>query len=610
VFRFVSCLVFNLMKKIIIISVILLAGTGYFLISCIQKKQSPESGISRTLISQVDNFQNLCSGLLTSAENKTVDEKKLQQEFLELRLAYKRIEWATEYFDPATSRLVNGPPVPEVEPGSFQVFPPAGLQIMEGFLFPRYDSSKTHELIYQIQMLGAGCEIYKKRFANIGIFDWQVFDAVKLEMFRIITLGIVGFDNPQTLNSSRESRASMESLQKVLGYYLDEGDSENISAKMASAIAYLSTHEDFDRFNRMEFITIHSNPITTSITELEKKLKIHVIKYNRLLNQEAKTLFDTDAFNVNAYAPDHSSFITDKKVALGKELFSDPRLSGAGTRSCQSCHQPEKAFTDGLQKNTAIGDHELLTRNTPTLINAALQPALFYDLRVNTLEEQSVTVVQSASEMHGSMVASVKKLWEDKNYRKQFLEAFPYEDSTRIDTFEVMNAIGSFIRSLVSLNSRFDIYMRGDHTALNASEINGFNLFMGKAKCGTCHYMPLFNGTFPPRFIKIESEVIGVPKTIKNKEIDGDPGRWSVLKTPSYLHAFKIPTVRNAARTAPYMHNGVFSSLEEVLDFYKKGGGVGLGFSLDNQTLPFDTLKLNVTETADIIAFIRSLDSK
>jgi cytochrome c peroxidase len=191
-----------------------------------------------------------------------------------------------------------------------------------------------------------------------------------------------------------------------------------------------------------------------------------------------------------------------------------------------------------------------------------------------------------------------------------FLTAFPYEDSTRIDTFEVMNAIGSYIRSLVFLNSRFDEYMRGDKSKMNSDEINGFNLFMGKAKCATCHYMPLFNGTFPPRFAKIEAEVIGVPKSKKENIIDPDMGRYSIVKVESFKHAFKTSTVRNAALTAPYMHNGVFSTLEELMDFYNKGGGAGLGIKIENQTLPFDSLSLSRKEQDDIISFIRSLNSQ
>jgi cytochrome c peroxidase len=597
------------MKKLFCISVILLVAASCGLFSCKQKTPAPEKTIAQELLIQIDSFSAACQALDESFMNGSAGQKELQELFLRARLAYKKIEWATEYFVPATSRGVNGPPVPEVEI-SGAVIEPAGLQVIEGLLFPTYDTSRKKQLTEQLSLLQSDCVKYKTHFANIDIFDWQVFDAAKLELFRIMTLGITGFDNPLTLKSMPESATALESLQHVLAFYGNQEQDAQLHEDIESAIKYLLANTDFNSFNRMAFIMDHANAVTTGISNLEEKLQIHVIRYNRLVNQDAKTLFDTNTFNVNAYAPDQASFISDEKVALGKKLFSDPILSGSGKRSCQSCHQPEKAFTDGLVKNTVIDETALLGRNTPTLINAALQPALFYDSRVGTLEDQSHTVVQSNTEMHGSMQLSVQQLWKDTMYRRLFLSAFPQGDRNRIDTFEVMNAIGSFIRSLTFLNSRFDEYMRGNKTAMNAVEINGFNLFMGKAKCATCHYMPLFNGTFPPRFVKIESEVIGVPKTIEEKEIDTDLGSYAIVKNESFRHAFKISTVRNAARTAPYMHNGVFTSLEQVLDFYDKGGGMGLGLRIKNQTLPSDKLGLNQQERVDIIAFIKSLDSR
>ena len=578
------------MKKYIQLSVLLVLISCFISVSCQEKATVPEKEIAKTLLTQIDSFSSACSLLKKYAESASAaDQTTVQQAFLQCRLSYKKFEWAAEYFEPLTAKALNGPPVQEVEI-SGQVFEPSGLQIIEGLLFPVYDTTHKRELLKQIAVLQEGCERYRIRFKNIDILNWQVFDAAKLEVFRIETLGITGFDNPLTKKSMEESAAALAGVQQALVRYEKKTDSGQLAGQLNRAGDYLTDHPAFDQFNRMEFITAHANPVTENISDLESKLNIHVIRYNRLLNQDAKTLFDTNAFNVNAYAPDHSSFISDDKVALGRILFSDPVLSGSGKRSCQSCHHPGQAFTDGLPKNTIIGQDELLERNTPTLINAALQPALFYDLRVNTLEDQSVSVVQSTKEMHGSMVMSVKRLWMDKKYRKMFLTAFPFEDSTRIDTFEVMNAIGSYIRSLVFLNSRFDEYMRGDRSKLNADEISGFNLFMGKAKCATCHYMPLFNGTFPPRFARIEAEVIGVPVSMKENMIDPDLGRYAVIKVESFKHAFKTSTVRNAALTPPYMHNGVFNTLEQVMDFYNKGGGVGLGIKLENQTLPFDSL--------------------
>ena len=127
------------------------------------------------------------------------------------------------------------------------------------------------------------------------------------------------------------------------------------------------------------------------------------------------------------------------------------------------------------------------------------------------------------------MKAAAQKLWHNDTYRKLFSNAFPKKERKEIDTLEIANAIGSYVRNLTALNSRFDEYMRGNKSAMSTDEVNGFNLFMGKAKCATCHYMPLFNGTFPPRYMKIESEVIGVPRSVFKNVIDTDMGRYDVI---------------------------------------------------------------------------------
>ena len=582
---------------------LIVAGWAVFY-ACTEMKPPPEKEIAEKLLMQIDSFSVVCHELGTAIDSGRADQGRLQQLFLAARLAYKKIEWAAEYFDPTAAKSVNGPPVQEVEPDG-RVIDPAGLQVMEALLFPVYDTAHRADIHAQLGRIQNACANYKRHFANIDILDWQVFDATKLEVFRIMTLGITGFDNPLSQKSMVESAASIESMKEVLGRYPG-----TLGERFAAAGRYLSANPDFNSFDRARFITDYANTLSIGISELQQSLKIHVTRYNRLLNQDAKTLFDTNAFNVNAYVPDYVSFATPDRIALGKLLFADPALSATGTRSCQTCHQPARAFTDGLQKNTVLGNDALLPRNTPTLINAALQPAQFYDLRVNTLEDQSRTVVQNNAEMHGDMKLSVQRLWQDTVYRRLFGIAFPKKGRVGIDTLEVMNAIGSFVRSLVFLNSRFDAYMRGDKRALTGSEVNGFNLFMGKARCGTCHYMPLFNGTFPPRYMKIETEVIGVPGKADGAVIDSDPGRYAIVQTESFRHAFKTTTVRNAARTAPYMHNGVFTTLEQVLDFYNKGGGKGLGMNVGNQTLPFDKLDLTEQERADIIAFIHALDSK
>jgi len=167
--------------------------------------------------------------------------------------------------------------------------------------------------------------------------------------------------------------------------------------------------------------------------------------------------------------------------------------------------------------------------------------------------------------------------------------------------------IAAYIRSLQQMSTPFDRYMKGDTAALSAWAVKGFNLFMGKAKCGTCHFMPLFNGAVPPYFDKIESEVLGVPLSKDQAVVDTDSGAYNIYRIGYQMYSFKTPTVRTSTQTAPYMHNGIYQTLDEVIDFYDHGGGAGLGIELEFQTLPSDSLHLTAEEKQQIKAFLEVL---
>ena len=167
--------------------------------------------------------------------------------------------------------------------------------------------------------------------------------------------------------------------------------------------------------------------------------------------------------------------------------------------------------------------------------------------------------------------------------------------------------MASYVRSLSQYNSKFDEYLR-DEVEYSSDEKAGFNLFAGKAKCATCHFIPLTNGTVPPNFMKTESEILGVPN--RHNYLDTDLGKYELTQAEIHRNSFKTPTIRNIELTAPYMHNGVFKTLEEVIDFYNKGGGIGLGFKVPNQTLPEDELLLSDKEKKQLIAFMKTLTDK
>ncbi len=593
---------------------------GLFHPSCLlpadHDNSSVESRITDTVLAQVTAFHSFIKNdFLPAAMKKKSNQQELQSLFRKSRILFKKFEWAAAYFDGATTQRVNGPPVQEVDnadllnPAYTFAIRPSGLQVIGALLFPKYNYANKKKLVKQLQLLVSNCNIYESYFTNHRLTAWRILDAAKQEVFRILTLGITDYDNPLIQNSMEESAAALESLKGVLARY-STNEGAGLTRQVAAAVQYLETHDDFDTFNRAEFIVQYGNKITAAITALQEKLHLFTIKYNRLLNQTAKTLFDSNAYNANAFAPHPQSVTTKAKVRLGKKLFSDAALSGTGTRSCASCHQPAHAFTDGLVKNTNIHGNTSLDRNTPTLLNAALQSNYFYDMRTLTLEAQARDVLENQSEMAGSLKEIVNYLDHNKIYKKLFSEAFPGKNDMSIDSSEVLHAIAAYVRSLVKLNSRFDQFMRGDSTALTKEEIKGFNLFMGKAKCATCHFMPLFNGITPPKYVRSEAEVIGVPQSPNDTIIDPDPGWYNIIGIPAYKYAFKTPTIRNIAKTAPYMHNGIFSTLKQVMDFYNNGGGVGTGVHIDNQTLSEDSLHLTDKETNEIIAFMKSLNSR
>ncbi len=450
------------------------------------------------------------------------EKEPLLATFKALRNKYKRLEWAVEYYMPTIARFVNGAPLPEIEQPEVVVLGPHGLQVMEELIVDT--SIDTAALHHETVLLKSYCISIKDNISAAGFTKEQLFDAVKKEIFRIITLGITGFDPPSIKTGIGESAVALKSMLHIVPFL--KGNSA-LTQKINAAIHYLHQHRSFDEFDRMAFIKNFANPITRTLVAQQKQAGI--------------------------------PFIQLHKIRLGEKLFYDNILSKAQQRSCASCHKPELYFTDGVAKNTILNSTKNLQRNTPTLLNAALQTAMFYDLRTPSLEHQANEVVNNKDEMHRNFEMAISKITADTQYMRLYKAA--YTDSL-ISRQNLLQAIASYIKSLPRLNSKFDEYMRGNDTAMNPNEIAGFNLFSGKAKCASCHFIPLFNGVVPPVFSKTESEVLGVPANANGQKLDTDTSRYAIINVAPYMHSFKTTTVRNAAPTAPYMHNGVFATLE------------------------------------------------
>lgn len=533
----------------------------------------------------------------------------LRQQFLAVRKSYKRIEIFAEYYNPTTAKSINGPAITEVEfdnPDYPQE--PHGLQVIESFLYPEINLDTT-AFVQELEMLLTTLNRLKVTSSALQLTDGHVWDAIRLELFRISSLSLSGFDTPLSLSAIDELPICLESIKSYIKFYeLDEKVYDSLLTYLDNAIDYAAAQKDFNHFDRAAFLRSFLHPIGRYLYETQQMANIPFFSEKRLLSEKAKTFFDSAVFNPWSYAPDLKQVHNASEVALGKMLFNENRLSGNNTRSCGSCHQEAKAFTDGLPKNKTFDGSRIIMRNTPTILYAALQPALFADSRVAYLEDQARQVTENPDEMHGNLSKAATLLSTDKNYKAVFAKVY---QSDTISGLHIQKALAAYIRSKSNFSSAFDAYMRGNDTAIDADAIKGFNVFMGKAKCGTCHFMPLFNGNVPPGYSKIESEVLGVPAANKAPfRLDDDKGKYDYIKSAPYLNAFKTPTVRNAAVTAPYMHNGSFQDLEAVIHFYDIGGGAGLKIQPANQTLQPDSLHLTMNEKNQLKAFMESLSDR
>lgn len=291
----------------------------------------------------------------------------------------------------------------------------------------------------------------------------------------------------------------------------------------------------------------------------------------------------------NAFVPADNP-LTEQKIELGWFLFFDKRLSRNSTIACASCHLPEKGFADGRAVATGINNLKG-TRGALAIVNRVYGSAQFWDGRAPTLEDQSIEPFVTATEHgftdHDEMIAKMRQI---SGYQKLFQRVFGRE----IVISDVGKALASFQRTILSGNSPVDQFdIGGDETALSESARRGLSLFKRKARCGFCHSG--FNMTED----KFRNVGIGWDTNTV------DLGRYMVTNNPEDRGAFKTPTLREVGRTAPYMHDGRFKTLEEVVEFYDQGGIKNP--YLDDQLIP---LELTEQEKKDLVAFLKSLNGE
>ena len=311
-----------------------------------------------------------------------------------------------------------------------------------------------------------------------------------------------------------------------------------------------------------------------------------------------------------------------EKIELGRLLFNDKRLSADGTINCASCHHPDKAFTDGLPVARGIRN-QVGTRNAPTVVNSAFHNSFFHDGRASTLEEQALGPFLNPIE-HGLENGNdiLKLVKQDVGYVEKFNQVFGVSN-TEINIEHVAKAIASFERTIINGNSLFDQYFYArNRQVLSESAARGSRIFKRKGNCSNCHEINWKNTLFTDHnfynigvgFSRVEPVLNkllsrlrkGVHIDVINltEEQRSELGRFNVTKIVADIGKFKTPTLRNIALTSPYMHDGSMAILEEVIEYYDKGGDENR--FKDSAIFP---LHLSKQEKKDLVAFLRSLTS-
>jgi cytochrome c peroxidase len=286
---------------------------------------------------------------------------------------------------------------------------------------------------------------------------------------------------------------------------------------------------------------------------------------------------------------------TAEAVSLGRKLFYENKLSADLSLSCASCHNPLMGFTDGRRHSKGV-DGKIGSRNAPTVINTAYSPVQFWDGRASSLEEQAGGPIANPIEMNQTHDVCVSRLAADASYKADFEKAF---GPGAVTIGKVENAIASFERTLISGNSSFDLYeFGGDKNALRPTAIRGLAIFRDKKKgnCATCHTIGEKYALFTDgKFHNIGAGVNGEGDLT-------DLGRYNETKVEAEKGAFKTPTLRNVAKTGPYMHDGSLKTLKDVVDFYAGGGNSNP--YLDKE---IKAITLSGQERADLVDFLESL---
>jgi cytochrome c peroxidase len=554
-------------------------------------------------------------GTLEQSLTTEASKEVIQKQYAQSRIAFKSIEFLIASLDPLLyEKTLNESPLPKVEPNvaNKEKHEPKGWQVLDESLYTEnLDRAACMQLLEQ---LIDNLKEFQAFSQQAYLHDAFMIDAIKAQLMRNFTLGITGFDTPGSGLALADLKASHQGILKFLELYQDVFPKEALNKLKTVLSIHLKT--DFDGFDRYAYLVEHMIPALEELENIRTSLALETIEESSPQPLAFKSTFENpfqpDFLNASYFSEVPKKEYNQARSALGKKLFNDPYLSKNLKTSCQSCHAKEFAFSDAKAKSLANDGRSHLSRNAPSLNYSIFSSEYFHDLRAANLHMQFEHVVRNEQEFDSDYMELVDKIKADANYKKEF-EICYEEYPAAVSKTTIHHALSCYLMSLPTFDSEFDQYVQQKKKAIPEEIRLGFNLFMGKAQCGTCHFPPTFAGLVPPHFEESESEVLGVlvNEDFKHPQLDQDEGRQAsgVVKYDFdfYKYAFKTPSIRNVELTTPYMHNGSLSTLEKVVEFYDLGGGLGMGVDLPHQTLPADALNLSEEEKQALIAFMKSL---
>ncbi|MBS1779171.1 MAG: cytochrome C peroxidase [Bacteroidetes bacterium] len=551
------------------------------------------------------------------------DVANLKDRINRARLSLKAADFWLRYLEPTAYKKLNGPLPVEWETEVFEKFEKpykregAGLTLAALYFdeeHPSKDSLRNMVLASINTLPTYSTDSITNELKTYHHF----FLCNRLYVLNLAAIYTTGFECPETAQVIPELKQMMKDVQNIYAAFNTSYPSTPLSKEYLElyqkTISFVSEQpSDYTKFDHYTFIKDYINPLFGM--NQRQILQYHVISHSMVdysLTKTCNSIFNKSVYNgQNAKGifirMDDSAALAELD-ALGKLLFYDPILSGNNKRSCASCHNPKQYFTDTAVATALQFDHtNFLPRNTPTLINAQFNHLIMLDGKHITLQDQTKAVITSPVEMGSKEQDIIDKVLSCKEYREGFRKLLKYTPQEKEITFShIASAITYYYSRFSKFYAPFDNAMNNE-SQLSVEAKSGFNIFMSKAQCATCHFVPQFNGVKPP-YIGSEFEVLGVPADTSYKSLSNDKGRYLVNPAMETANAFRTGTIRNTAYTKPYMHNGVFKSLEQVIDFYDAGGGTGHGLKVDNQTLSSDSLKLTKPEKQQLLAFINSLN--